>query len=107
MHMRTSIVTGLAALLLSTAAFADSTTAPSASTTKQKPAETTQKLSDRCAALETQFDQAITTHGNATKAAAAKQLRSKGGTLCSSNNQSHGIKTLQQALKDLGVKPNA
>jgi hypothetical protein len=107
MLKRTTIVAGLAAVLLSSAAFADSTTTPSASTTKQKPTETTQKLADRCSALETQFDQAIATHGNAAKAAAAKSLRAKGGNLCSSNNQARGVKNLQQALKDLGVKPSA
>ena len=69
MLTRTSIVTGLAVLLLSTTAFADST--PSTSTMKPKPTQNTQKLADRCSALETQFDQAITTHGNAAKAAAA------------------------------------
>ena len=105
MLTRTSIVTGLAVLLLSTTAFADST--PSTSTMKPKPTQNTQKLTDRCSALETQFDQAITTHGNAAKAAAAKQLRTKGGTLCSANKQASGIRNLQQALKDLGVKPNA
>lgn len=105
MLTRTSIVTGLAVLLLSTAAFADST--PATSTVKTKPTQNTQKMADRCAALETQFDQAIATHGNAAKAAAAKQLRTKGGTLCSANKQASGIKNLQQALKDLGVKPNA
>jgi hypothetical protein len=105
MLTRTSIVTGLAVLLLSTAAFADST--PATSTVKPKPTQNTQKMADRCAALETQFDQAITTHGNAAKAAAAKQLRTKGGTLCGANKQASGIKNLQQALKDLGVKPSA
>ncbi len=105
MLMRTSIVTGLAAVLLSTAALADTT--PATSTAKPKPVQSTQKLADRCAALETQFDQAIATHGTAAKAAAAKQLRTKGGTLCSTNKQSSGIKNLQQALKDLGVKPSA
>jgi hypothetical protein len=104
MIIRTSIATGLAAILLSTAALADSTTT---TTTKPKPTEQSQKLADRCSALETQFDQAITTHGNATKAAAAKSLRTKGGNLCNSNKQTSGIKNLQQALKDLGVKPNA
>ena len=106
MLMRTSIVTGLAAILLSTAALADSTTTTTPATTKQKT-ESTQKLADRCAALETQFDQAITTHGTAAKAAAAKQLRTKGGSLCSANKQASGIKNLQQALKDLGLKPSA
>ena len=104
MIIRTSIATGLAAILLSTAALADSTTT---TTTKPKPTEQSQKLADRCSALEAQFDQAITTHGNATKAAAAKSLRTKGGNLCNSNKQTSGIKNLQQALKDLGVKPKA
>jgi hypothetical protein len=107
MLIRTSVATGLAAILLSTAAFADSTSTPSTSTTKQKPTENGQKLANRCSALETQFDQAITSHGTATKAAAAKQLRTKGETLCNSNKQTSGIKSLTQALKDLGVKPNA
>ena len=105
MLIRTSLVAGLAAILLSGAALADST--PAASTTKQKPTENSQKLTDRCTALEAQFDQAITTHGTAPKAAAAKQLRTKAGTLCNANKQASGIKNLQQALKDLGVKPNA
>jgi O-acetylhomoserine/O-acetylserine sulfhydrylase-like pyridoxal-dependent enzyme len=105
MIIRTSIATGLAAILLSTAALADSTT--TTTTPKQKPTEQSQKLADRCTALETQFDQAITTHGNAAKVAAAKTLRTKGATLCNSNKQASGIKNLQQALKDLGVKPSA
>ena len=105
MLIRTSLFTGLAAILLSGAALADST--PAVPAAKPKPTEHSQQLADRCAALEIQFDQAIKTHGNATKAANAKSLRSKGGSLCSSNNQASGIKTLEQALKDLGVKPNA
>ncbi|WP_395018007.1 hypothetical protein [Dongia sp.] len=105
MIIRTSIAAGLAAILLSSAALANSTaTTPTA---KAKPTEQSQKLADRCASLEAQFDQAITSHGNATKAATAKSLRSKGGSLCSANQQASGIKHLQQALKDLGVKPNA
>jgi hypothetical protein len=104
MLIRTSIVTGLAAILLSTAAFADSAATPVA---KPKPMQNSQKMTDRCTALEAQFDQAITTHGNAAKAAAAKQLRTKGANLCNSNKQASGIRNLQQALKDLGVKPSA
>ena len=106
MIIRTSIATGLAAILLSTAAMADSATTTTP-TTKQKPTEQSQKLADRCSSLEAQFDQAITTHGTATKAAAAKSLRTKGANLCNSNKQASGIKNLQQALKDLGVKPSA
>jgi hypothetical protein len=107
MLVRTSIVTGFAAILLSTAAFADTATTTTPPTKPAKQKETTQQLTDRCAALATQFDQAITTHGTAPKASAAKQLRTKGETLCKSNHQTTGIKNLQQALKDLGLKPNA
>jgi alanyl-tRNA synthetase len=108
MLTRISVATGLAAILLSTAALADSaTTATTTPATKPLKTESAQKLADRCAALETQFDQAITGHGTAAKAATAKQLRTTGATLCSSNKQANGIKKLQQALKDLGVKPNA
>ncbi len=107
MIIRTSIATALAAVLLSTAALADTATKTMTPTTKTKTSEQSTKLADRCSALETQFDQAITTHGNAAKATAAKTLRTKGGNLCNSNKQASGIKTLQQALKDLGVKPSA
>jgi len=107
MLKRTSIVvTGLAAVLLSTAAFADST--PSTTTTKPtKSVEKTQKMTERCSSLESQFDQAITSHLNAAKAATAKQLRTKGETLCKANNQTMGVRNLTQALKDIGVKPHA
>jgi hypothetical protein len=107
MIIRTSIAAALAAILLSGAAYADSATTTTTQTTKSKTTEQSQKLADRCSALETQFDQAITTHGNAAKAGAAKSLRTKGGTLCNANNQKMGIRNLTQALKDLGVKPNA
>jgi hypothetical protein len=105
MIIRTSIATGLTAILLSTAALADSTA--TTTTTKTKPIEQSQKLADRCAALEMQFDQAITSHGSAAKSKAAKELRIKGGTLCKANQQASGVKTLQQALQDIGVKPKA
>jgi hypothetical protein len=108
MLKRTSIVvSGLAAVLLSTAAFADSTPATSTTKTTTKSVEKTQKLTERCSSLETQFDQAIGSHLNAAKAAAAKQLRTKGETLCKANNQTMGVRNLTQALKDIGVKPHA
>ena len=84
MMIRTSIATALTAVLLSTAALADSTTTTTTAP-KSKTTEQSQKLADRCSALETQFDQAIATHGNAAKAAAAKSLRTKGGNLCIAN----------------------
>ena len=106
MRMQSGMITGMAAILLSTAALADSSSNP-ANTTPTKPkAAQTEKLADRCNALETQFDQAVGSHGNAAKLAAAKVLRTKGENLCKTSHQANGIKDLQQALKDLGVKPS-
>ena len=105
MLSRTLIITGLAAVLASGAAFADSATTKAKPSDANKPAQTSQQLTDRCAALEVQFDQAIATHATAPKAAAAKALRAKGESQCKASHQTNGIKSLQQALKDLGVKP--
>jgi hypothetical protein len=105
MLIRTGIVTGLATILLATAAFAD--TAIITPAAKPKPTPYSQKMADRCLALEAQFDRAIPTHRNAAKAATAKQLRTQGVGLCNTNRQVSGIMTLQQALKNLGVKPSA
>jgi uncharacterized protein YyaL (SSP411 family) len=107
MLTRSLILAGLAGALLSSAALADSVSSTTNNKqTTNKPAQT-QQLADRCAALETQFDQAIGTHGNAPKAATAKQLRTKGENLCKTSHEKNGIKSLQQALKDLGLKPQA
>ena len=61
--------------------------------------------SDKCAALEKQFDQAIVKHAKDAKAADAKTLRTDGGKLCTSGKTTDGMKKLQQALNDIGVKP--
>lgn len=59
----------------------------------------------QCTALETQFDGAIKSHETSSKAAAAKTLRQDGGQLCASGKTNDGIKKLEQALNDIGVKP--
>jgi hypothetical protein len=88
MNVRTLIVAVSTAMFMSTAAFAASMT----------PAQ-------QCTALEKQFDQEITTHASASKAAAAKTLRTDGGKLCQSGKSDSGVKKLKQALQDIGVKP--
>jgi len=88
MTVRTLIVAASAAALMSTAAFAASMT----------PAQ-------QCTALEKQFDQEILKHATASKAAAAKTLRTDGGKLCQTGKSDDGVKKLKQALKDIGVKP--
>jgi hypothetical protein len=60
---------------------------------------------DKCTALEKQFDQAIATHTKDAKATDAKTLRTDGGKLCTSGKTNDGMKKLQQALNDIGVKP--
>ena len=60
----------------------------------------------QCTKLEKQFDAAIKTHGTAAKAADAKQARTDGGDLCkSADKKADGVKKLQEAVTDLGLKP--
>lgn len=59
----------------------------------------------RCTALQGEFDSAIKSHGTAAKVAAAKTLRQEGGQLCASGKANDGVKKLEQALNDIGVKP--
>ena len=78
----------VAAALLSTGALAATTT----------PAQ-------QCTALEKQFDQQIVNHATAAKAAEAKTLRTEAEKLCYSGKAPDGVKKLEQALNDIGVKP--
>jgi hypothetical protein len=59
----------------------------------------------KCTALEKQFDQAIVKHGTAAKASDAKMLRTEGGKLCVAGKTAAGMKRIEQALNDIGVKP--
>jgi len=61
----------------------------------------------RCTILESQFDAAIKTHESAAKANWAKTMRTEGGRLCASGNQSRGIVKLRDAIEDIGVKARA
>lgn len=88
MKIRTLIGTAMTGVFLSTAAFAASTT----------PAQ-------QCTALEKQFDKEITKHASSAMAASARTLRTDGGKLCHSGKSADGVKKLEQALNDIGVKP--
>ncbi|MFM9844699.1 MAG: hypothetical protein ACKVOI_17200 [Dongiaceae bacterium] len=61
----------------------------------------------QCAALQKQFDQEIVKHGTAAKASEAKTLRTEAGKLCASGKEADGVKKLEQALNDIGVKPQS
>ena len=88
MNARTPIVAVSTAMFMSTAAFAAS----------MSPAQ-------QCTALENQFDREIVKHAAASKAAVAMTLRVDAGKLCRNGNNDDGVKKLEQALKDIGVKP--
>lgn len=61
----------------------------------------------QCTALQKQFDQAIVTHGSAAKAGEAKTLRTEAGNLCKAGKAADGVKKLESALNDIGVKPQS
>jgi hypothetical protein len=88
MKIHTLVGAAMTGVFLSSAAFAASMT----------PAQ-------QCTALEKQFDQQITKHTASAKYGTAKSLRSDGGKLCLSGNSAEGVKKLEQALNDIGVKP--
>ena len=61
----------------------------------------------QCSALQKQFDQEIVKHGTSAKAGEAKTLRTEAGKLCVSGKDADGVKKLEQALNDIGVKPQS
>ena len=61
----------------------------------------------QCTALQKQFDQEIIKHGSAAKAGAAKELRVDGAKLCTAGKATDGVKKLEAALNDIGVKPQS
>ena len=65
----------------------------------------TQSPTEQCTALEKQWNQAITAHANAPKIKTAKAEHAKGVQLCTAGKASDGVKQLELALKNLGVKP--
>lgn len=88
MNARMLIVAVSTAVFMAAAAFAAS----------MSPAQ-------QCTALENQFDQEIVKHAEAPKAATAMTLRKEAGELCRSGRNDDGVKKLEEALKDIGVKP--
>ena len=65
------------------------------------------QMSDRCSALESQYNSVIEGKLNAPKAHKAEGLHAQGVSACQSNNSDIGVLKLQQALRTLGVKPKA
>ena len=65
------------------------------------------QMTSACSALESQYQDAAQDHQNAPKIGKADQLYSQGRNLCNDNEGSVGVQKLQQALRDIGVRPQA
>jgi hypothetical protein len=107
-HMKTRsivpVVLGVA--MLSTPVLAAGNYA--APTTKANPqVAMAMSQSEKCTALQKQFDEAIKMHESAAKVADAKMMRADGAKLCASGKHSEGITKLETALKDIGVTPKS
>jgi hypothetical protein len=107
MFARLIVPAVVSALVFGTAALAAGTSTTTAPTPKDQNKVQTAAMNSaaRCTALQAQFDTEIKTHGSASKAKAAEMLRTQGGALCSKGQHEAGVAKIEQALKDLGVKP--
>ena len=93
-----------AALVIATSAFAAGT---STKTESMMPKTQVAKVTpaQRCTELQHQFDSAIQSHRSAAMAPEAKMMRNDGGKLCAQGQHAAGAAKIEEALKDLGVKP--
>lgn len=101
MKIRTVLMAIAATAALSGAAFA-----------ANNPHETNhpsnrEQMSDRCSALESQYDSAIRGKLSSAQVDKAEGLHAQGVAACESNNSDIGVQKLEQAMRDLGVKPAA
>jgi hypothetical protein len=101
MKIRTVLLALVATSAISGAAFA----APNAHDTNHPSSR--EQMSDRCSALESQYNSVIEGKMNAPKADRAEGLHAQGVDACDSNNTDIGVQKLQQAVRELGVKPAA
>jgi hypothetical protein len=101
MNIRTVLLAVVATSALSTAAFAavggHDISHPSSR----------EQMSARCSALESQYNSIVEGRMNAPRADRAEGLHAQGVSACESNNSDIGAQKLQQAVRDLGVKPAA
>ena len=65
------------------------------------------QMSADCSALESQYQDAAQDHQGAPGIDKASELYSQGRNLCNDNEGSAGVQKLQQALRDIGVRPQA
>ena len=101
MNIRTVVLAIAATSALSTAAFA----VPNPHETNHPSSR--EEMTASCAALESQYDSIINDKVNMPKANKAEGLHAQGVNACESNNSDIGVQKLQQAVRDLGVRPAA
>jgi hypothetical protein len=104
MKSRLVLAAMLSAVILSPAAFAGSTsTGPSAKSTNLQVASMTP--AEQCTALQGQWQKDGMAHKSNAKFTAAEKLADQGKQLCTAGKAKDGVAKLEQALKDIGLKP--
>ncbi len=61
--------------------------------------------SDRCAALDAQFDGLVDKHKDNPELDAADQLHADGVSACAASETTTGVTKLEEAIRKLGVEP--
>jgi hypothetical protein len=102
MKIRTVLMAMVATSALSGAAFAGSYSSGGESHPSNR-----EELNAQCSTLESQYNTVIDGKLNAKKADKAEGLHAQGVNACESNNSDIGVQKLQQAVRDLGVRPAA
>jgi hypothetical protein len=92
-------------VLISGAAMATTRGDPREGKSHRMQIAATTSMAEKCTALERQADTALKEHGSAKNLADAKKMRDEGSKLCASDKKADGVKKFEQALRDLGVKP--
>lgn len=100
MKIRTVLMALVATSTLSAAAFA-------ANPHDTNHPSSREQMSAQCSALESQYNSVIEGNLNAPKANRAEGLHAQGVNACQNNESDIGAQKLQQAVRDLGVKPAA
>ena len=101
MKIRTVFLAVAAVSALSTAAFAGQNQHDTNHPTSRE------QMSASCTALESQYNSIIEGKMSSAKVDKAEGLHAQGVNACESNNSDIGVQKLQQAVRDLGVKPAA
>jgi hypothetical protein len=102
MKIRTVFLAVAAVSALSTAAFAGDLTPRDINHPTSR-----EQMTASCTALESQYNSLIDGQVSAPKANKAEGLHAQGVAACDSNNSDIGVQKLEQAVRDLGVKPAA